>query len=314
MLQDNNSSQNPQTTTATKKNTWIFIAVLAVLLVGNIYLFLSKNNVTNENQLANNQIDTMSVAMGIMQQDYDAALARLDMLTGKNAQLDSMVQGKDSEISKLRNQIKNILSNSRSTKSELNQAKVLIGELNAMVKSYEEQIAELKDENARLTEYNSVVLKERDETVEKNISLQQKVKMGAVLHASNIRFVPIDLRRGGKKEKETSKAKNIDIFRLSFDIDENRIAEDGLKNIYIKIIDANGNLLSNTQTGSGTTSDAKGNDLNYTLLKQINLKQNEPVKNITADWTQSNSYVQGIYTIELYNEGFKIGSGNITLK
>lgn len=313
MLQDNNSSQNPQTPT-TKKNTWIFIAVIAVLLVGNIYLFVSKNNVTKEKDLANNQIDTMSVAMGIVQQDYDAALARLDMLTGKNAQLDSMVQGKDSEISKLRKQIQNILSNSRSTKSELNHAKELIGELNAMVKSYEEQIAELKDENARLTEYNSVVSKERDETVEKNISLQQKVKMGAVLHASNIRFVPIDLRRGGKKEKETSKAKNIDIFRLSFDIDENRIAEDGLKNIYIKIIDANGNMLSNTQNGSGTTSDAKGNDLNYTLLRQIYLKQNEPVKNVTADWTQTNSYAPGIYTIELYNEGYKIGSGNITLK
>ncbi len=50
------------------------------------------------------------------------------------------------------------------------------------------------------------------------------------------------------------------------------------------------------------------------MAKQVHLKQGEPVKNITLDWNQDNTYARGNYTIEIYNEGYKIGSGNINLR
>ena len=297
-----------------KRNTWIFIGAIVLLLLGNIYLFISRNKAMEQRDEALSQVDTTTTSLHNVQNEYDAALARLDQLTSENAQLDSMVNGKDSEIGKMKSQIQRLLSSGKKNSSDLKKARALIEQLNSTVKSYEEQIAQLKDENSKLTDYNKVVTKERDSTVEKNITLQQKVKLGAVLHCSNIRMEPIDLRRGGRKEKQTSRASRVDIFRVTFDIDDNRIAEDGMKNIYVRILAPDGNLMSNTAFGSGATTTAKGDALNYTVLKQISLKQSEPVKNITVDWHQTSGYQKGNYTIEFYNEGFKIGSGNINLR
>jgi hypothetical protein len=308
------NTERVSTSQSTKpNNTWIFIAVIVLLLGVIIWLFLSKNKATDQRDQAYSQLDTVSTDRDNMKTEYDAALARLDLLVTKNAQLDSMVNGKDSEISRLKTQIQNILSNSRANASDLSKARVLIARLNGKVKTYEERIAELEGANTRLTNYSKVIEQERDSTVTTNIALAQKVRLGAVLHVSNIRMTPIDLRRNGRKEKETGRAKRVDVFRIVFDIDENRIAEDGVKDLYLRIVGPNGKLLTNSAYGSGETDTYNGDPLTYTLAKQVSLKQGEPVRNVMVDWHQDNTYDRGTYNIEIYNEGYKIGAGSINL-
>ena len=304
----NTSGQPPK-----RNNTVIFIIIIAVLLGINIYLFTSRNKVSQQRDEAYTQLDTVTVDRDNVKSEYDAALARLDLLVGKNAQLDSMVTNKESEINRLRSQIQGILSNSRATAADYSRARALVGQLNSKVKTYEERIAELEQDNTRLNKYNQTLSEERDSTVTKNIALSQKVRLGSVLHASNIRMVPIDLKRNGKKEKETSKASRVDIFRITFDIDENRIAEDGVKDLYIRIIGPGGSLLSNAAYGSGVTNTSDGQTLNYTMAKQASLQQGVPVKDIVVDWHQDSDYERGTYKIEIYNEGYKVGSGSIDL-
>ena len=305
----NNSGQQPK-----RNNTVIFIAIIALLLGVNIYLFMSKNKVTEQRDDVMSQLDTMTSDRDNVKVEYDAALARLDLLVGKNAQLDSLVANQNSEIGRLRGEIQKILSNSRSTANDYARAKNLIAQLNSKVKTYEERIAELENDNSRLNKYNELLEEERDSTVSNNIALSQKVRLGSVLHASNIRMLPIDLRRGGKKEKETSKASRVDVLRVTFDIDENRIAEDGTKDLYVRIVKPDGTLLSNAAYGSGETETYDGQDLQYTTSKQVSLKQGEPVSNIMVDWKQDSDYDRGTYRIEIYNAGYKIGSGSVSLK
>jgi hypothetical protein len=168
----------------------------------------------------------------------------------------------------------------------------------------------LEKENQVLTGKNEVLTKERDSTVGKNIALK---KIGSVLHASNIRMEPIHKRRNGK-EKETSKAKKVDILRILFDIDENRIAESGNKAIYIRMIAPDATIMGNPANISGMMTIATGGQLGYSMVKEIALTQNEKIKDVAIDWNQEGDYKKGQYTIEVYNEGFKIGSGTVTLK
>ena len=297
-----------------RNNTLIYAGIIAVLLGVNIYLFMSKNKVSTERDDAYSQLDTVSTDRDNMRLEYDAALARLDMMVGKNAELDSMVTGKDSEIGRLKSQIQSILSNSRANASDLSKARTLITQLNRKVRSYEERIAELEGENTRLNEYSETITKERDSTVTTNIALAQKVRLGAVLHASNIRMIPLDIRKSGKVEKETGKAKRVDVLRITFDIDENRVAENGVKDLYLRITGPSGNLLSNAAYGSGVSTTYDGQTINYTLAKQVNLKQGEPLSNVIVDWNQESSYESGDYKIEIYIEGYKIGGGSVHLK
>lgn len=313
------SDQNPSTSPSSynsnpspkRKDSMIYMGIIAILVIIIIYLAVSKHNVTQQNQDMAVQRDSAVLDRNNIKNDYDAAIGRLDQLTSKNAQMDSMIHDKNGEIENLKRQIQGILSDSRASASQLKKAKDLINQLNAKTKSYEERIAELEGENNQLTNQNQTLSKERDSTAQKNMEIKQ---LGSVLHASNIRMVPINLTHGGKKEKTTGKARKVDELRVYFDIDENRIAENGVKQIYLKITDPNGTLLSNAAYGSGSTNLSDGSSMNYTILKEVSLQTGQPVKDITVDWHQDSDYKRGQYTIEIYNGGYKIGSGSVTLK
>lgn len=305
---------NPTPPPPKRNNTWIYIAIIAVLLVTNIYLFMNRNTVIEQKDQAEMQFATSDSSRRAVESEYNAALVRLDELVSKNTQMDSLLTDKNGEIEKLKKEINGIMRDKNATAADLGRAKRLIASLNTKVKTYEERIAELETENSDLSEKNTTLSKERDSTVTQNIGLQQKVRLGGVLHASNIRMMPIDLRRGGKKERETGKASKVDILRILFDIDENRITESGKKEIFLRITGPDGNVLSNAAYGSGVTTTYDGQSLNYTLLKQIDLEQGQPVKNLSIDWNQDSDYKRGNYSIEIYHEGYKIGSGTVVLK
>lgn len=292
----------------------IYWVIIALLLAACIFLFMSKNQMAEQDaadkQNLEAKIDSVSSDRESLQKDFEAASAKIDQLVTENARLDSSLQMDNSELVALKSKIKGILGKAKVTKVELKKAQELIASLNSKTAQYEARIAELEKENEVLTGKNVVLTKERDSTVTQNIAIK---KLASVLHASNISLDPIHLKRNGK-EKETSKAKKVDVLRVKFDIDENRIAENGNRMIYVRIIASGGNTLNSAANGSGNLTTNKGDVIAYSMVKEIALVKEQPVKNLSLDWKQEGDYTPGNYMIEIYNEGFKIGSGNVTLK
>lgn len=277
------------------------------MLGGCIYLYLDRNKKVEQATSLTVERDSVVVSRDHIQEEYNAAIARLDQLTSQNADLKTEVDSKNGEVSKLKKQIEAILSKQHKSEADISKAQKLIAQLKTKVNTYEERIAELEGQNKELTQ-------QRDSVTVENTGLQEKVKLGSVLHASNIRMSAIDLRRHGTKQRETEKARKADLLRIQFDIDENRIAESGSKEIYLCITSPDGTLLSNAAFGSGTTTTSDGKPLNYTLAKQVNLQENQSVKDIVVDWNQDSDYLKGDYHIELYHEGYKIGAGAVHLR
>lgn len=289
------------------RNSWIYLAIIAILIGTNIFLFFQKRQSTAETLQVKEEINQVNSEKDVLQKEFDASLVRLDDLTGKNVELQKALESNNSEISQAKTRIQAILSKSNATEVELKEARGLIRSLNGRIESYEKQIASLKNENTKLTV-------ERDSMVTDNSVLQQKVSLGKILHASNIRMIPIDLRRNGKKEKETNKARRVDMLRISFDIDENRLVESGEKELKIRIQNPDGDLLSNAALGSGSVVKKNGEILYYSIGKLIELEANSPVKDIDVDWKQSFDYQKGVYSVEIYYDGYLIGSGKAGLK
>lgn len=285
-------------------NNRIYLAIIVLLIISNIYFIVSRNKVAEQRDVARSEFASSDSSRVAVESDYNAALIRLDELMSKNASMDSMLMDKNSEVAKLRKQIDAIIKNKNATAAELGKAKRLIEQLNSKVNNYEERIAALESANDVLTTERDVLSSEKDELI----------RVGSVLHASNIRMKPIDIKRGGKKIKETEKARRVDVMRIMFDIDENRIAETGVKELFLRITGPDGNLLSNAAYGSGVTELSDGATLNYTLSKLIELQKAQPVNDVIVDWNQDSDYREGDYHIEIFNEGYKIGSGRVTLR
>lgn len=297
-----------------RNNTWIYAGIIALLLGTNIYLFMNKNKIAEQHQTAVAERDSAVTSRDALSTEYQAAIARLDQLNTTNAQLNNEIKDKDGSLQKLREQLQGIMSKQRRTEADNAKARQLIAQLNSKVAGYETRIAELEGENRDLTAKNTTLTDEKNQVVSENTGLQQKVKLGAVLHASNIRMDAINLRRNGSKETGTSKARKTDMLRVIFDIDENRIAESGPKEVLLRITGPDGRLLSNAAYGSGVTTTEDGQQLSYTLAKQVSLTTNTPVRNVTVDWNQDADYQRGTYAIDIYNSGFRIGGGSVTLK
>lgn len=310
-LKEAGSAQNSQ---GKKNNSIIYWVLIAILLAGCVYLFMSKNKMAEENEMARKQmmtqIDSVKTDRASLQADFDAASAKIDQLVSQNTKMDSALQGNKTEIAKLQGQIRAVLSNKKATAAELKQAREMIASLNDKTKEYETRIAELEKQNTVLTGQNKVLTKERDSTITQNVAIK---KLGSVLHASNIRMEPIHKRKNGK-EKETTKARKVDVLRIIFDIDENRIAESGTKQLYLRILAPDASVLSSAANGSGMMTTSKGDQLSYTIMKNVPLTQNQMLSNISADWNQEGDYKKGAYTIEIYSEGYKVGSGTVNLK
>ena len=291
--------------------SWILLTLIALQAGVIVWLVIDRNEIKKDNVMVVAERNTAVQTRDEVQQEYDAALARLDDLVSRNTTLNGEIKNKDGEITKLRSQIDAIMGDKTASAAKLAEANGLIEKLNSRVRKYEDRVAELEGANKRLAAEKTAVVAQRDEARDDAAQLRE---VGSVLHASNIRMIPIDLRRGGDKEVTTAKARRVDVLRIYLDIDENRIAESGTKELLLRILSPDGTLLSNAAYGSGVTTTAAGENLGYTLSRQILLTKNESVTDVTIDWKQDSDYRKGNYAIEVYHDGYRIGSGGVTLK
>jgi regulator of replication initiation timing len=102
----------------------------------------------------------------------------------------------------------------------------MIAQLNGKINDLLTEVENLKAENQQLTVANQQITTERDtlasqkKVVDSTLATTAAEKahvedVGSTLHASNINITPIDIKSGGK-EKTTTTAKRVDVFRVFF--------------------------------------------------------------------------------------------------
>ena len=246
--------------------------------------------------------DSLKIYSDTLQSQLNVYRYQVDQLNTERAGLDSLLKNKDAELQKLRTQMGRYRKSSRHLAAKLKKAEAEIRKLKEMSDYDKDRIGTLQNENGGLTQ-------QKDSVTRAYFSLKE---LASVLHASNIRMEAIHTKHHGKKEKDTKRARKTDMLRVYFDIDENRIAESGEKNLYLVITGPDGQILPSATQQTLTASD--GRTINYSILKQVTLTKGEPVKDIHADWHQTSKYAKGTYQIAIYNGGYVIGNGRVSLK
>jgi len=285
----------------------VFIYTPAFLFLTNALISCNGNNPASQAKGQSTK-DSLAAAQDTIQAQNNAVHALIDEYASKSAMLDSQIMQKDKAIEKLKSINGHLEKTNKKLASELKTDKKLIAslkdDLNEKSKTYEQQLGLLENDKNDL-------LRQRDSLIAK---YNKVLALGSVLHASNIRLTAIHLKHHGTKEKDTKRARRADELKVDFDIDENRVAENGTKKLYLVIKDPAGKLLSNTAEGSGSMTISNGSQMDYSVLKEIPLVTNQPVKDISVEWKQEGNYEKGDYTITIYNGGYRIGGGQVELK
>ena len=319
------SSTEIKATTPRKDYRNVIIGVLAVILVGlAAYLMVDKNKSTATIEQQQTQIAKVTDEKSDIQQSFDASLSRLDSVKSVNSNLQSQLSTSNSEISKTKAEIRSILNKKNATAAELNRAKQLIASLNDKISTMQADVARLTQENQGLTQDKMVLTQEKTTLTEEKEKLNQdlttttvakqdlekKVDVASTLNASNISITPVKLKGNGE-EKVTTTAKRVDKLKISFDVD-NRIAQAGTTDVYVLVLGPDGKPVTNEALHSGTFTTREEGDKSFTAKLPVEL---QTAKKTTVQFQfNPGNFQQGNYTIQIYQNGFKIGEGTRELK
>lgn len=305
-----------------KDNRNLIYAILIIALVATWgYIFYDKSKTKATVTELKTQITNIDSTRNAVQIEFNEATAKLDSLTGSNIQLQGSLAEKNNEIQQKKAEIRAILNKKNATAEELAQARQLISELNGKIEGLFAEVEKLKAENQLLTSSNEQLTSEKQQltsdkqNLEQNLSktseqkkkLEQKVDIASTLHAININITAIDVRNNGK-EKETSTAKRADLLRISFEIDENRVAPSGTKDMFVLVTGPDGKTFA-----EGIFDTREDGQREFTNKVTLNYEQGKRMP-VSFNWKPNRKYEPGIYKIEIYHNGYKIGEGNKALK
>ncbi|RYE35675.1 MAG: hypothetical protein EOP42_06140 [Sphingobacteriaceae bacterium] len=309
-------NQNPQTP-AKKSNLIYFLIVVVLALLGtNFYLYLQKNK--SDERIVTQKADDTKVltdTRSTMQASLDSLTTQLDSANSGKHRVSAELQEKDQQLKAKITQLRKALANGSLSKEELVKAREDIKQLRYFVTKYTADIEELKQQNASLTserdtlKTNLATVNQKATTLQQqNQDLNTKVQIAAALKTSALQVLAYKVKNSGK-EVEVSRANPAKKIKVNFTITTNELAQRGLHDIYLRIIDPTGNLITNGNSGNFNIN---GQDMQYTYKSAIDYKNDG--SGYAIDWVNPAEFQRGTYAVLLYADGYQMGKSSVNLR
>lgn len=219
--------------------------------------------------------------------------------------------------------IDNILKKGEITEAELNEAKRLMRSISqSVLEEYQKNVKYLEEEKQKLTvegDANELQLDALNTKI-KNLELiknelstkyiyeksesEKKTKLlgyASYLSLSNFVLQGVKVKNSGK-EVETDKASRISKIQVSFDVNENKIADSGVKEFFLVVFTPDGKLAT-FQNGNSGSFALNGSKIPYSDRISFDYKKGE-VKPISFEWV-NDDFEKGNYVIEVYENSPK---------
>ncbi len=279
----------------------IVIIILAVLLVvlSALYFSIHRQQMV-DNQLLQSDRDSIQNDLGRLMTDYDNLHVTNDSLTAEM----TVERGRaDSLMTRLKNERSWNLAKIKQYEKE-------VGTLRTIMKGYIQQIDSLNTLNKQLITENVGYRKQissanlrADMAEEKATELDNKVKVGAVLRARDIRLAALN-----NNSREVSRIKNATRLRVDLTLSANELATPGNKTVYVRITSPDGYVLT---TADMPTFEFEGDRLSYSAMREVDY-QNQDLE--VGIFFSGSKFTAGTYTIQLYADGRLIGSTEVAMK
>ncbi len=295
-----------------RNNKSILYAIIAILLLFNIglfYLWQSGNSKRDELTNANSALGATIKQKESMIASAEAMISQYksDSITMSeaNKSVSRELAAKNNEIARLTFELRKSGTNS----------KAIMAELQLKLADMAKRLAELERENVELKEKNETLNKENAELNTQNNVLSKEGKrlksLASRIQSSEIRVETLKKQWITRKETNTNRAKDVEALRISFNLAENKIAEAGERAIFVKITGPEGITMNSGDGGIADLLDGKSTKYSY---KTTIVFEKESKQVPATVWKPTNKLAKGKYTIELFTEGYLMGSSVIDLK
>ncbi len=304
---------------------WAIVAVLAVAVAMLGFLFFQQRaELTDQEATVMEKVREVAATRTTL----DSISTVLNM---KIAEVEKL-GGDVAELNKVKEQLEaDKLALSRSTKVESRKYLAKIKEYEKFLGEKDIEIAQLQEQNMMLATTNDSLnttvgtLRDERETLvarqtelsdsvmtytAQNKELSDKVSRASALKAQNFKVLAVTTK-GKTRDKDEYKAKRVDKIKMLFDLPENPLTREERKDIYVRVLDPEGAVLSDDAMGSGEF-EINGRETKYTARETVAYQNNNQKVEMLYD--NSAEFRPGKYSIELYAEGYRIGGGNFVIR
>ena len=297
-----------------KKLLFMMIFALLLLNAGLFYVIFANKQEAEKQKVE--LVDTQA-EVAELEELTEELRVNLEAKTGKNAQLDSIIRVRDTELQSQVRKVRNMLSRGNLTKSELAKAKEELSGLRGQIEQLTAEIEQLSKENQFLKDENYAIQIQVEAEKEKvaemvavNTDLTKQVAVGSRIFLKSLDVKPLrDVFFGDYKT--TDKISKLDKIDVSFQLANNDLAEKGSKIIYFQVVKPTKSVLTNSNAGSGLAS-FDGGEKQYTVKKSINFQNKNESGSFSIPKTEG--MTAGQYTVNVFSDEHKMGSAEFTLK
>ena len=293
-----------------KSKAIIIIALLSIIvIIQSVKIYLdSQDTATLTEQKANVEEDLAGTMLRLkeIQTELDQKITEIKRLGGDITDLQKAKGEVDAQLKR------NVTKSSKA-----------IRELKDRVEGYEELLKIKDEEIEKLKSVNKELFSENKQLkTQKNVlndsinrlattkdALATKVAIASQLKAENLSVMAVNSK--GKERESPFKNKQIEKLKVEFNLAENKVAPIEGKKIMIRVVDENGQVLFDVAKGSGTFI-LNNKEEFYTATQEI-LFDNTRQK-LTFFYEKGSDYASGNYSIEVYTEGYPIGTTRFVVK
>jgi hypothetical protein len=292
------------------KTSKIILGVsIALILILGAFIYMQFSKITE----AENQLVELTQVMEFEKQQSIEEYEKLAMEYEEfyiETSNDSLLKLFDEEKQKVQQLLQELKTVKATNARRIKELQKELGTVRGVLKSYIYKVDSLNTVNDNLKKENVKVKKQIAEAneiarqlEEKTNELDAKINLASILEADEIQIKTLN-----KKGKVTKSLKRITNIEICFQVLRNITAERGYKTVYIRIADANGEVLT-TETN---TFEFEGKELIYSAKKEIEYNgENTPV---CMYYKVTNPLQTGSYSIAIFAEGNLIGTTGIVLK
>jgi cell division protein ZapB len=255
------------------------------------------------------ELEAADIKLASISAELEDKIFEIDSLGGAVADLIAVKE----DLEKERNQLQNTRKANREIITRLRGKTEGYEEL---LKAKDEEIEGLKAVNQKLLSENTNLKTEKNQLnrsmnqlSESKQVLEEKVAVASQLKIENMQVIAI--AQNGREREGSFRSKQIGQIKVEFNISENKVAPIETKDIMIRIIDPNGQIVFDVAKGSGTFM-MNGKEEFYTSLQTIVFDNSR--QKLSFIYEKGSDYKPGQYTVEAITDGYQMGTGTFDVK
>ncbi len=284
-------------------------AIIFVLLALATFFIIRSVQVSAERDARERELNAAVLQLDSISNELEKQIITIEELGGE---IDTLMGIR----AQLEEEKKNLLDLDQRRRTNIAQLRDKVSGYEELLLMKDEEIKQLKALNDELLTENTDLKNEKNELNqtlqsinEERAELEEQVQIAGRLSVEGLRVFGVN-ERGRERESEF-RNRHVDQLKITFFVAENAIAPIEGKELLVRIIAPDGNVLFDVSRGSGSFF-LDGRELFYTTQKEILYDRNR--QEVTLLYQKGSEYAIGQHQVEVYTDEYLMGKGFFTVK